>query len=476
MDEFDLSEYAVELGSTLGASYTEVRFVREATEGFSTRNGDILSAGKNEREGMGIRVLVDGNLGFCSLDELAKESIEDSMKSTVATARRSGRKDPIEMSDEEVHEDSWESEVKVPFEDVGMDNKVDFLTELDKSLSSLQGDLPIRTFFMKLIKWEKHLATSEGTRIDGIYSLFSLNVMFQAQVNGNSEQRRFGIGGTGGWEWAEEMGTEEKILSDASNTLKVVAKAKSMDLGEVDLVIGPEVSGIVAHENCGHPSEGDRILGREAAQAGESWYVDLELGESRIGSDALTIIDDPTIPGSAGFYLYDDEGVRARPRHLIEKGILNELLLNREFATRFETSSTAAARAIGYDREPIIRMANTYIAPGDHTEEELIEGVKRGVYMKNFTEWNIDDRRYQSKYVGSEAILIENGRLTDTLVRRPVLETTTRGLFGSVDACGKGFEADLANCGKSDPMQGAPVWTAGPGAVRLRGVRLGVGI
>jgi TldD protein len=320
MDGHDLSEYAVELGSNLGASYTEARFVREATEGYSTRNGDILSAGKNEREGMGIRVLVEGNLGFCSLDELTKESIEDSLKSTVSTARRSGRKDPIEMSDEEIHEDSWESEVKMPFEEVEMESKVGFLTDLDESLSSLPGDLPIRTFFMKLIKWEKYLATSEGARINGIYSLFSLNVMFQAQVNGNSEQRRFGIGGTGGWEWAEEMGTQEKILSDASRTLEVVAKAKSMDLGEVDLVIGPEVAGIVAHENCGHPSEGDRILGREAAQAGESWYVDLEVGESRIGSDALTIIDDPTIPGSAGFYLYDDEGVKARPRHLIERG------------------------------------------------------------------------------------------------------------------------------------------------------------
>jgi TldD protein len=121
MDEYDLSEYAVELGSTLGASYTEVRFVREATEGYSTRNGDILSAGKNEREGMGIRVLVDGNLGFCSLDELTRESIEGSMRSTVSTAKRSGRKDPIEMSEEEVHEASWESDVKMPFEDVGMD-------------------------------------------------------------------------------------------------------------------------------------------------------------------------------------------------------------------------------------------------------------------------------------------------------------------------------------------------------------------
>jgi len=476
MDGQDLSEYAIDLASDLGASYAEARFVKERTEGYSTRNGQILSAGKNEREGIGIRVLVDGNMGFCSLDELTRKSVERSLRSTVRTARGAGRKDPIVLSEEEAHEDSWESVVRLPFQDVGMDTKVDFLVDLDAAITSLEGDIPIRTFFLKLIEWEKHLATSEGSRIDGRCSLFSLNVMFQAQADGSSEQRRFGLGGTGGWEWAGEMGIREKVVSDAQRTLEVVSRAKSMELGVVDLVIGPEVAGIVAHENCGHPSEGDRILGREAAQAGESWYVELEVGESRIGSEALTVVDDPTLEGSAGFYLYDDEGVKARPRHLIKEGILNELLLNREFAARFGTNSTAAARAIGYDREPIIRMANTFIAPGDHSEEELVEGVKRGIYMANFTEWNIDDRRYQSKYVGSEAVLIENGELTDVLVRRPVLETTTTGLFGAVDACGKGFEADLASCGKSDPMQAAPVWTAGPAAVRLRGVHLGVGI
>ena len=474
MDGRDLSEHALEFASSLGASYTEVRFVREKTEGYSMRNGAVLSAGKQEREGLGIRVLVGGSLGFCSIDDLTKQSLESSLVSMVRTAKTIERRDPILMSDEEVCRDSWKTEVKRPFGAVPQEDKVTFLADLDRSVASLPGKIPLRSLYLKLVEWDKYLVTSEGTAIDGYYSLFSLNVMFQAEADGRSEQRHFGIGGTGGWKWAEN-GIKEKVRSDASRTLDVVSKAKSMDLGTTDVIIGPEVAGIIAHENCGHPSEGDRILGREAAQAGESWYVDLKVGESRIGSESLTVVDDPTIKGSAGYYLYDDEGVVARPRYLIKNGVLNELLLNREFAHRFETHSTAAARAIGYDREPIIRMANTYIAPGNHTEEELVEGVKHGIFMRNFTEWNIDDRRFQSKYVGSEAILIENGKLTDKYVRRPVLELTTTGIFGSVDACAKGFMADLASCGKSDPMQGAPVWTAGPAAVRLRGIKVGVG-
>jgi TldD protein len=111
--------------------------------------------------------------------------------------------------------------------------------------------------------------------------------------------------------------------------------------------------------------------------------------------------------------------------------------------------------------------------PGDFTLEELIEDVKRGIYMLSFTEWNIDDRRYQSKYVGFECYLIENGEITDTMVRRPVMELTSIGLFSSIDGVSRDLNFDFPGiCGKSDPAQGVPVY-AGGGCLRMREVRLG---
>ena len=117
-------------------------------------------------------------------------------------------------------------------------------------------------------------------------------------------------------------------------------------------------------------------------------------------------------------------------------------------------------------------MANTHFAPGDYQIDELIEDIKKGIYMKSFTEWNIDDRRFQSKYVGLEVYLIENGKLTETMIRRPILELTTFGLFGGVDAVTKDTEFPYGTCGKSDPSQGAPCWMGGA-QVRMRDIRLG---
>ena len=64
----------------------------------------------------------------------------------------------------------------------------------------------------------------------------------------------------------------------------------------------------------GEPSEAELLRWvREAAQAGES-FVNQGMLNTRIGSDVATVIDDPTIENSYGFYLYDDEGVKARPK------------------------------------------------------------------------------------------------------------------------------------------------------------------
>ena len=266
------------------------------------------------------------------------------------------------------------------------------------------------------------------------------------------------------WNPPNLVSNEAKVLG------KVLEEGVAPQKGETDLVLGSEVVGIICHESCGHPQEADRILGREAAQAGES-YIKSDMIGTRIGSDHVTIVDDPTLPQSFGHYLYDDEGVNARERVLIKKGVIADFLHNRETAAELGVSSNGAARTVAYNREPIIRMANTYMKPSDFTQDEIFDDIKSGVYIKTFMEWNIDDRRFNQRYVGLEAYLIRNGEL-DRPVRNPIIEVTTPSLYGSVDAVSKAVEFQAATCGKGDPQQGAPVWTGGP-EIRVRKLRLG---
>ena len=194
------------------------------------------------------------------------------------------------------------------------------------------------------------------------------------------------------------------------------------------------------------------------------------LSGKRIGSPAVTIVDDPTIENGFGYYLFDDEGVKARRKVLMKNGIVNEFLHNRETAAKMGLKSNGGARANGYDKEPLVRMSNTFVLPGNYDDEELFEGVKKGIFLKSFMEWNIDDKRWQQKYVGNEAYLIENGKITKP-VRNPILEITTPGLWNAVDALGKKMEHFAGSCGKGEPMQGIPAWMGGP-MMRLRNVHI----
>ena len=155
----------------------------------------------------------------------------------------------------------------------------------------------------------------------------------------------------------------------------------------------------------------------------------------------------------------------------VKDGIINEFLHNRYTAAEFGLASNGASRSSGFDREPIIRMSNTFVEPGDHTLDELVKQVKLGIYFKTFTEWNIDDKRLNQRYVALEAYLIEHGEMKG-LVKAPVLEITTPRLWGSVKARSRTLEFEAATCGKGDPQQGAPVWTGGPDTL-LGGIRLG---
>ncbi|MHA1522684.1 MAG: TldD/PmbA family protein, partial [Promethearchaeota archaeon] len=361
----DLAEYAVEYGKSLNVDYIEARIINAREESYTTRNGQILGAGITPTSGIGIRVLNKGSVGFTSTAKLNKISIEDAVNNAIKFANANNRKNPIKFSEEKAIQTNWSAPFKIRFEDVPIEEKQKLLADIDAELEKeFKGDLPNRIILMGLSSEKKYIINSDGSRIESELYLPTLHTFNTAKGKNGTEQRFFGRGATAGWEWFSENNLLEGILEDNRALVKTAKNAVEMKLGTIDVVVSSEVAGIMAHENIGHPAEGDRILGREGAQAGESFYLDLlkegEIGKIKMGNPEVTIIDDPTLLGSSGYYLYDDECVKARPRELIKDGMLNELLLNREFAARYNIGSNGSARSNAYDREPIVRMANTY--------------------------------------------------------------------------------------------------------------------
>ncbi|MDH7507994.1 MAG: TldD/PmbA family protein [Methanomassiliicoccales archaeon] len=477
IDFEDYLKMIIDLASEKGASYAEARFQEDAFESTLLKNGIPEVTSFDTKRGISIRVIVDGALGFGATNRMNKNDIRNLVAKVVSSAKEASRmrESKIRFEEGATGKERFEIKPRIKFESVSTESRIELLREADtaaiEAARSIGINLPGRYISLDTAITTKIIITSDGADVRSSIPRVSIDSILTAfDPQKGYAQRTISLGESSGWEAVERWDLPVRLRNESTSLGQTLLNAESFESGRYDVVLGPEVVGIVSHESAGHPAEADRILGRESAQAGETYLTKESVG-IKVGSEVINVVDDPTIPHSFGYYLYDDEGVRARRRYLIKNGRIHEFLHNRETAHEFGTESNASSRSVSYDREPIVRMSNTFVEPGEYSFEELIEGISNGIYIKNFMEWNIDDRRYNQKYVGLEAYKIENGTLAKR-IRNPVIEITTPSLWSAVDAVGKDLEFSAATCGKGDPMQGIPVWTGGP-HLRLRGIFVG---
>ncbi|MCM1988735.1 TldD/PmbA family protein [Oceanirhabdus seepicola] len=167
-----------------------------------------------------------------------------------------------------------------------------------------------------------------------------------------------------------------KFEKDYNESVEFVKKSKPVEPRKYTVVLSPQVTGVFAHESFGHKSEADFMIGDETMM--KEWKIGAE-----VGADILSIVDygDNSV---TGYVPYDDEGTKTEKTYLIKNGVLRGRLHSSSTAADLKEELTGNARAKDFEFEPIVRMTNTYIEPGNKTKDELIGEIKEGVYIKDF--------------------------------------------------------------------------------------------
>ncbi len=166
-----------------------------------------------------------------------------------------------------------------------------------------------------------------------------------------------------------------------------------------------------------------------------SFLVD-KLGEM-VASELLTLIDDATIPGLFGTSPFDDEGVPSRRTLVMERGRLKSWLLNSYTARKLGMKTTGNASR-GLSGNAGVSNGNLFFAPGTTTPEEMIKGVRKGLYITELmgSGGNIVTGDYSC---GAAGLWIEDGELA-----YPVSEITIAGtlqqMLPAIDAVGNDLE------------------------------------
>jgi TldD protein len=460
----DFADKAVHLALQNGIQYCDVRAETIESKGFSLEDGQIEHFSSRFEAGLGIRILADGAWGFYSIsnpksvDEL-KDGVISAIKCALYYAQT--KKQKVKMAETRVYVDTVDcGTIETPTVDemTKLALECDGITRVRKRIKKSSIHMHHDVFY-------KYFVNSEGTKITQRHNDTIAHLSVTAYESGLSETVSTTEGGRGGMEMiTKENNVLEKAYSISEKADKLI-DAKPTKEEKTTVVMNPDFVALLTHEILGHPSEADRVLGKEMAWAGGAWWSG-KIG-TKIGSTELNVIDDPMMQSSLGWYKYDDEGVIASRKSLVKDGVLVGHMQSRETASLFDTEPNSAMRAAGYSFMPLIRMACTCICPGDWDPEELIKDVKSGYLVCDMKVPSIDMMRYNWNISCQYAQKIENGECKE-LLRDVIVMGNAPEFFNSIDARGKYLTVrPITNCGKGDPMQ---IMRMGNGGPHIRGI------
>ncbi|HEY7629223.1 MAG TPA: TldD/PmbA family protein [Thermoleophilaceae bacterium] len=463
------------------ADYADVRHVSSVAENIATRNGRVDLVRHDGDEGFGVRVRIGGAWGFAAARGSEKRAAESALERAIAVAEaqpKVGAAAPL--APEAPAQGSYATAlVTDPFE-VPLEEKIALLLAADGGMRvDTRVTLTVAQF--SAYRQDKLFASTDGALCEqrivecGGGIVATATNESDAQVRSYPGSHREHVA-QAGWEHFAGLGVVDNAPRVGEEAVALLS-APQCPAGRTTLVLDGEQVALQVHESVGHALELDRVLGREASYAGTSFVQASDLGSLKYGSEHMNVAADATCAGGLGSFGWDDEGVAGHRFPLIEGGVLRGFLSSREAAAEIGLErSGGCMRADGFARQPIIRMTNVNLAPGDAGSlEDLISDTDDGVYLETNRSWSIDNRRLQFQFATETAWEIRGGE-RGRLLRNPSYAGITPEFWGKLDAVCSESEWrlwGLLNCGKGEPGQTMHV-SHGAAPARFRDVQVGV--
>lgn len=473
-------ELAMEKALSLGVDYADIRIQKTTAENIYLENFSFKNTNLDTSYGYGIRILKDGAWGFAHSNIFTDEALLKTVCQAFETAKLSAMVKNgagLKLANEKSYIATYRTPYKIdPFK-IPLKEKADLFLEINRRMLNLNSIKKAVVYF-NAQKDEKLFASTLGTKLD-IETLY-INPMVTAfaMSDTDTQSRTFDEGGRAvGWEWMEELDLTSKARYIAEEAIMKVQADELKSEGRRSLILDPNHLGLTMHESVGHPTELDRVLGWEADFAGISFATPEKLKNYQYGSDLINFMGDNTLEGGLATAGFDDDGVPNQKWYIVKKGILNEYGTTRDTAPFIGLDySRGCSRATNYYDQPINRIPNLYLLPGENelSPAELINDTEDGVFIQGRGSFSIDQHRVNFQFGGDFFWEIKGGKLIRPL-KKVLYRSNNPEFWNSCDAiCDKRFwqPFGVTNCGKGQPGQRGRM-THGASPARFRNIRVG---
>lgn len=422
-----------------GGDYADIFFEHTASSELSLRDGEVNAVRSDIDFGAGIRVLSGDRTGYAFSESTGFQDLMKAASTAAEIARNSSPGitlpadcTPVDFINRYPALSSWEEHT--------INEQKHYLTML-RDLIHQKSD--------KVINITARISNSEskilffnslGQTFTDFRPMASMSAVVVMKDGSRMENFYLSKSYRKGFEFLSEELVRE-LADDVVKGCERLFKAGRPSCGEMPVVMGAGSSGILLHEAIGHSFEAD------FNRKNMSIFSD-RMGQA-ICNREINIVDDGTLPWFRGSINVDDEGVPGQKTYMVKDGVLNSYLHDRISARYYGVEPTGNGRRESFRYMPIPRMRSTYMENGKSTEEDLIRSVKKGIYVDNFANGQVQIGAGDFTFYVKSGFMIEDGHLT-----RPIKDTNIIGNGPEALACITGVADNLIvddstwTCGK----------------------------
>lgn len=421
-----------------GGDYADVFFEYSTSDELTLRDGEVNSVESSADYGAGVRVVRNGRTGYAYSETTGMPELMRAARTAAGIASDPGAR----VRTAQVRPVGFENRYRIlrGWEEFPLTARREFLQGLDgrfraeiPSISKVICNLAIddsRIMFLN----------SEGDYFCDRRPCTTLSVVCILEKEGKSDNistsRSFRMG-------SEMLGGDlaDELIREVKEKSQYIFDARQPKGGDMPVVMGSGSSGILLHEAIGHAFEAD------FNRKGISVFSD-RMGK-KICSSRISVVDDATIPANRGSLNVDDEGVAGQKTYMVTRGVLTSYLHDRISAAHYGVAPTGNGRRESFRFNPIPRMRATYMEDGEGTQEEIIRSVKKGIFVDNFTNGQVEIGAGDFTFYVKSGFLIENGRLTAPIKDVNIIGNGPEALADIVEVAADSLVDDGAwTCGK----------------------------
>lgn len=383
-----------------GGDFADLFFEHTISNYLILEDGKVNRAYGEVALGVGIRTVKGDQVGYGYTQELEEKSMLAAAATAATIADGTTATLPVKFSRVSLAD---RYPLKKLYSAVPLSDKLPLVQSANDKCFALSGEIIKVNATLNDQQKRILIVTSDGVKAEDLQPNSFLAASVTAERNGRRERAGYNFGGRREFSFYTPALVDE-LCKEAVGRVLVLFDAVKPPAGEMPVVFGPGVTGILLHEAIGHGMEADfnrKKISTFATMIGK-----------KVAEPFVNIVDDATNERLPGSLNVDDEGTPGQKTLLVENGILTSYLHDKISARHYRVNSTGSGRRQSYEHFVQPRMRNTYMLAGPASPEEVIGSVQKGIYIKDVSNGQVKIGEGDFAFYVSQGQMIEDGKLT----------------------------------------------------------------